>query len=169
MPLELDKTLYLPEHLRSELQKVHGSIIQEKDIPNIVKGHYIVCVGDVVTNTLLHIGIEPDVAVVDYKTKRENMVFNRILNFGKISYNVINPAGTITPELWNTIYIAMKSGKKVRIDVNGEEDLAIIPVVYFSPIGAMVIYGIPNTGLAILEVRHEDKRNVLKIIEEMEE
>jgi uncharacterized protein (UPF0218 family) len=160
--------LRLPESLRPELQKVHGELVSEALLPERVKGHFVITVGDVVTYTLLRMGIKPDVAVVDYRTKRSDVVFEDIRNFGDIVYQVENPPGTITPELWRAVREAIASGRKVRIDVLGEEDLAVIPAVLHSPQGAIVIYGMPNTGVAIITVNDEHKMNALRIIEQME-
>ncbi len=168
MHSELDKVLHLPEELRAELKKVHGKIVSEGLLRELLEDRYIITVGDVVTDTLLKLGIEPNVAVVDYKTKRNAVEYERVIRFGKKVMSVHNPPGTITPELWSSLKKAIQEEKSVRIDVDGEEDLAVIPAVLFAPQGAMVIYGIPNTGLAVIEVTDEDKKNAIRIIEKME-
>ncbi len=165
---ELDKPLILPQKLRAELRKIYGEIKSEEELTALLHGRIFYSVGDVVTYTLLKLNLLPNVAIVDYRTKRENVNFDLIRKFGEEIMEVRNPPGTITPELWHAIKIAIISEKRVRIDVRGEEDLAVIPVVYFSPMGAIVIYGMPYTGLVALEVNDVHKRNVAKIIEEME-
>jgi len=166
MPSELDKPLILKEATRKKLQRVYGELIGEEELHNI-KGD-IFAVGDVVTHTLLKFNIEPKIAIVDYKTKRGKAVYEDVMEFGEEIVKVRNPPGTITPQLWNAVRIAMNSPKKVKIEVEGEEDLAVIPVVFFAEIGANVIYGMPNTGLVLLKVTDEDKRMVKEIIKEME-
>ncbi len=168
MPSELDKPLQLPKHLRKELKKVHGRIVRDEALHKVVAGHYIICVGDVVTYTFLKLNLMPNIAIVDYKTKRNAVNYALVEKFGEKVIKAKNPAGTITPELWNAIKNAIKSNVPIRIDVDGEEDLAVIPAVIFAPKGAMVIYGIPNTGLAVIEVTDEDKKSAMHIIEEME-
>ncbi len=165
---ELDKPLVLKERTRKKLQRIYGELVSTPDLPGKLSGEIVICVGDVVTDTLLSLGIQPDVAIVDYKTKREKMVFERIKNYGDKVLKVRNPAGTITPELWATVRKAISMGEKVRVDVDGEEDLAVIPVIYFAPLGATVIYGMPNTGLVLIKVSDEDKKKVNEIIREME-
>ncbi|AGB04371.1 hypothetical protein AciM339_0483 [Aciduliprofundum sp. MAR08-339] len=166
MPYELDKPLILPEHLRGELQRVHGILLEEDEIKNI-EG-MIICVGDVVTHTLLKMGIKPKMAVVDYKTKRGEMVFEDVRSFGERVFRVENPAGTITPGLWDAVKKALISEKNVKIVVDGEEDLAVIPVVFFAPLGANVIYGMPNTGLVLLKITPEERDKVKDLIKKME-
>ncbi len=168
MHFGLDRSLILPEKLKKKLRKVHGKIVNEKDIKKHVSGRFIISVGDVVTYTLLKNGIEPNIAIVDYRTMRRDVNFEIIRNFGDEIIKVRNPAGRITPELWNAVRESINMNGKIRIDVDGEEDLAVIPCVFFVSIGAIVIYGMPNTGLVVLEVTEEDKKNVREIIKEME-
>ncbi len=165
---ELDKPLVLKERTRKKLQRIYGELISTTDLLKKLTDEMVICVGDVVTDTLLSLGIEPDVAIVDYKTKREKKVFERIKNYGDKVLKVRNPAGTITPELWVAVRNALTMNEKIRIDVDGEEDLAVIPVIYFAPLGATVIYGMPNTGLVLIKVSDEDKKKVNEIIREME-
>ena len=166
MHSELDKPLILKDSTRKKLQRVYGKLIREEDLKDI-QGD-IFAVGDVVTHTLLALNISPKIAIVDYKTKRGKIEFEDVKNFGEKIVKVYNPPGTITPELWRAVRRAIESSEKVKIEVDGEEDLAVIPVVFFANIGANVIYGMPNTGLVLLKVTHEDKRMVEEIIKEME-
>ncbi len=166
MHYELDKPLILKEKIRNELQKVHGKLITE-DYLKKLNGE-IFAVGDVVTHTLLKNNIKPKIAVVDYKTKRGEKIYEDVKNFGEEIIKVKNPRSQITPQLWNAVKRAMNSRKFVKIEVDGEEDLAVIPVVFFAKIGANVIYGMPNTGLVLLKVTKKDKDEVKKIIKEME-
>ncbi len=165
MHYELDKPLILKEETRKKLQKIYGKLINEDELKNI-KGD-IFAVGDVVTHTLLKIGINPKIAIVDYKTKRGEKIYEDVKKFGEKIIKVKNPRSKITPELWNAIREAMQYDS-VKIEVDGEEDLAVIPVVFFADLGANVIYGMPNTGLVWLKVSNEDKRKVREIIKEME-
>lgn len=162
---ELDKPLILKDNTRKKLQKIYGELIGEEELKNI-KGN-IFAVGDVVTHTLLKLGIKPKIAIVDYKTKRGEKIYEDVKDFGEKIIKVKNPRSQITPELWNAVREAMQYNS-VKIEVDGEEDLAVIPVVFFADLGANVIYGMPNTGLVWLKVSNEDKRKVKEIINEME-
>ncbi len=162
----LDKPLLLRDETRRKLQRVYGKLIDEGELKHIIGD--IFAVGDVVTHTLLKLGIKPKIAIVDYRTKRGEAIYEDVKNFGEEIIRVKNPRSMITPELWNAVRDAMKSDKKVKIEVDGEEDLAVIPVVYFADLGANVIYGMPNTGLVLLKVSNEDKLKVKEIIKEME-
>ena len=166
LPLELDKPLKLKEETRKKLQRVYGKLVTLKELKNL-QGK-IVTVGDIVTETLLKMGKSPHVAIVDYKTKRGAYRSAVIENFGEEVIEVENPPGTITPALWNAVRQAISSRKSVKIVVKGEEDLAVIPAVHFVPIGATVIYGMPNMGVVLITVTKDDKKKVREIIQEME-
>ncbi len=163
---ELDKPLKLPDSLRGELQKVHGQLVSEDYLKNL--DGTIITVGDVVTHTLLSMEIKPSLAIVDYKTKRGEKVFDDVKRFGDVVVTVRNPPGKVTPELWRAVREHIQSRHTVKIEVEGEEDLAVIPVVYFAEIGANVIYGMPNTGLVLLKVSEEDKLKVKELLRKME-
>ena len=59
----------LPDNKKEELRKPLGKVVKELD-KNEIKGK-IVSVGDVVTMVLKEEGIEPDIAIVDYKIERK--------------------------------------------------------------------------------------------------
>ncbi|TOF02143.1 DUF359 domain-containing protein, partial [Vibrio parahaemolyticus] len=64
--------------------------------------------------------------------------------------NAANPPGTITEELLDAIikaYEINKTGNKVLIVVDGEEDLAVLPCVITAPPGTVVLYGQPGEGV----------------------
>ena len=67
-----------------------------------------------------------------------------------------------------SVFEALKSPQKCKIEVVGEEDLAVIPVIHFAPVGGIVIYGMPNKGVVMINVSEKDKEEVKKIIKEME-
>ncbi len=167
---EFDKVLRLPESLRAELQRVHGRLLRECELSKVLKTEngILISVGDVVTYTLLKHGFSPKVAVVDYKTKRENIELEEIKNFGDIVYCVRNPPGTITPEFAKRIKDAINHDGNVRLEVDGEEDLGVIPAVIYAPVGGIVIYGMPDTGLVLLKVTDDDKKSALEIVRNME-
>ena len=47
----------------------------------------------------------------------------------------------------------------VRITVNGEEDLLVLPVCIHAPDNAIVMYGQPNEGLVLVEITDTEIRN----------
>ena len=56
----------------------------------------------------------------------------------------------------------------VRIMVNGEEDLLVIPVCIYAPDNAVVMYGQPNEGLVIVQVTPDIRNKTQKLLDLME-
>lgn len=161
--------LRLPEDLRRELKKPLG--IVKKDFGEIVRfireknPQKIVSVGDFVSSKLLERGILPDILVVDFKIERADapqIVLKILRNAPYREIHVKNAAGTLNPDLWEVLE---RASDRVRIIVEGEEDLVTIPAVLTSPIGSIVLYGQPGEGTVIIEVTEEKKREFERILE----
>ena len=163
----------LPERLRDKLREPLGYLVDENKLLKILKEEkYIVSVGDQVTYTLLKNNIKPVISIIDYKIKRNlysNKIKRMIKNFGDNEISVINPPGCISNDLWNAIESAYKIFKKntVRIEVEGEEDLATLPAILLAPSDATIIYGLPDKGVVIVKAIEKNKKKVKEIIKEM--
>jgi len=62
-----------------------------------------------------------------------------------------NPPGTISDELVLAIRDAV-ADPPAMIVVEGEEDLAVIPLVLAAPTGVMILYGQPGEGVVLRRV-----------------
>jgi uncharacterized protein (UPF0218 family) len=147
--------LYLPDELREELSRQIGEIVPDDEIVGRLKGRQrVVCVGDIVTMTLLQRNIEPDVAVFDYRTQRseDEGAKERIAGMRGDLIRVRNPQGMITRDLWRAVRDAVRGQTRVKIEVAGEEDLAALVAIACSPEGTCVIYGLPGKGLMLVPV-----------------
>ena len=78
-----------------------------------------------------------------------------------------NPPGEITEESMQIIQKAFSCESPVRIIVDGEEDLLVIPVCIFAPENSVVMYGQPNEGLVIVQITPEIQAKVQKILDAM--
>ncbi len=165
----------LTSDLREELKKPLGELIRG-DIPkpylvikDRIRDSFLITVGDVVTENVLTLGIMPNVAIYDHKTKRRD--YNPNVDLNAVVLTVKNPPGTVTKALLNTVKkgveIALR-GKSVHIKVNGEEDLAAIPAVLYAPYGSVVLYGQPDEGVVLIKVTPECKRRCARILAKME-
>jgi hypothetical protein len=67
-----------------------------------------------------------------------------------------NPPGTISDELVRAIRDAV-GDPPALIFVEGEEDLAVLPLVLEAPLGAVILYGQPGEGVVLREVDREAK------------
>ncbi len=91
--------------------------------------------------------------------------------YDNVTLKAVNPAGSITPELWKTVKQGFKltnAGYRVLILVNGEEDLAVIPCVILAPPGSLVLYGQPREGVVICEV-DQIRDKAIKMKEKLKE
>ena len=147
--------LTLPEEHRKLFQEPFGELHRNIDeiIPEIAD-RIIYAVGDVVTHNLQKRGITPAIAVVDGYTMRSPC--KRMPVFRGECIRVKNPAGTLTDDLIRALDHAILH-PPVTVIVDGEEDLAVIPLVIAAPDGAIVLYGQPHQGVVLRMVNHEAK------------
>ncbi len=166
MQLKQGERLRLPENLREELSLPVGPVYNENEVLKIIKGKKVISIGDETTLTLLKHNFDPMLAIFDLKTKREKIDSRRLVNHFKEKLIVENPPGYITYELWNAVKIAIENKEKAILVV-GEEDMASIPSIYHSKDGVIIIYGIPNKGLNIIEVGKGIKEKVKNLLKMM--
>lgn len=171
--------LKMPESIRMDLQKPIGILIEgtENDIENVTKRAVdylqkmkpikIITVGDIVSRSLRTNGLDPDIQIVDFKTRRNIEVNNDYLKQIKNKY--INKPGTIHKKiagrLFSTIKKIILDKTKHHIIIKGEEDLLALPAILFAPLDSVVIYGLFDKGLVIVEVTEQKKEQIIKIID----
>jgi hypothetical protein len=121
--------------------------------------------------TMLEQGLQPDIMVYDLRTERHDM---RELA-AKLPYlpgrerHVKNPAGRIMPGLVRAIEKALASRQKVKLMVEGEEDLASLVIAALAPDGTQLLYGLPKKGIVSVNVDEEVRAKARELIESMEE
>jgi len=164
--------LKLPENLREDLKIQLGDLINDIDVNNkniqteINPKSIIITVGDKTTENIINLGIRPQIQIIDGLEKRNQC---DIPLDDKISTVLTckNPPGEITQESIQTIQKAFSSDPPIRIIVDGEEDLLVIPVCIAAPENSVVMYGQPNEGLVIVHVTPEIRAKVQKILDVM--
>ena len=126
----------------------------------------ILTVGDVTTITLIRVGLEPSVAIVDGKTRRG--IHEQVVMPLAVEETVENPSGEIQDASITKINEAIKrwlsEKKRTIIRVIGEEDLLTIPAVIAAPINAAVIYGQPDVGQVLIEVSETTQQKFQEIL-----
>lgn len=159
----------LQDSLREEFKRPFGRPIGDEELKNI-GSKKLITVGDVVSLAAVKGGNPPDLAVYDGLTERREMTeFALLVSEGGWDVTVArNPAGTITAELCDAVKNAL-SGKSKAIRVEGEEDLALLPCVMFSPDGTDVVYGWPGKGMMLITTDAEARKTIGKLWEKMEE
>jgi hypothetical protein len=130
----------------------------------------IVAVGDITTFCLLESSIVPDLCIVDNKTKRRPAPDHVRRGIEETKYKTIeveNPPATISFELIDIIREALAGDTRIRILVEGEDDLAALPAILHGPPGSVVVYGQPNEGSVLVVVTPEKKEEVKRIMDRM--
>ena len=142
--------LTLPEEHRKLFKDPFGELYPEiTDILPLLSQKTVFTVGDVVTHNLRKAGIIPAVGIIDGYTMRSPC--NRVPAVSGESIRVKNPAGTLTDELVAAIRYAVEYPPHTIL-VDGEEDLAVIPMVIAAPLGSIVLYGQPGEGVVLRTV-----------------
>jgi uncharacterized protein (UPF0218 family) len=161
--------------LRRELKVPLGLLIQgssEQTIKKLRKiidettPSKIIVVGDKASENIIGSGLLPDVAIVDSKVMRKPVA---PLKFeAEKTFNVNNPAGTLTEEACQVIDEAVNLTRRAEVQVNGEEDLLTLVAVLSAPNGSIVVYGQPRRGIVVVSVNDDSKRRFREIVDRME-
>lgn len=169
--------LKLTQELRDKLKTPYGKLYRGKGeeclrrvVRTLKNPPKIISIGDLTTYYLLKAGVVPDMCLVDDITMR--LPVDREIRLGTThrsfkEVTVRNPAGVITQELMDAIRDNMDSKEPVRIFVEGEEDLAVMPACIYAPVNAVVIYGQPNEGVVVVTVTEEKKQETLSLMQQM--
>lgn len=173
--------LVLPEYLKEDLRKPIGRVItggeddQERVVKQIIqviknlKPILIVTVGDYVTAILIKGGIIPNIQIVDFKTRREDISYeHRQLLITKNIKKHINIHGTINRQsvlaFKGAIDMFFRTKQQQQLTIEGEEDLIALPAVLLAPLKSIVLYGQFELGTIIIEVTEEKKKQVMQIL-----
>ena len=162
----------LPENLRKQLKIPFGILLPSQQVNrNNIQKHlsektFLITVGDATTENMINLGIVPSLQIIDNQEKRKERKSLSIKGVNT-TLSCRNPAGEITQECITTIKNGFNSKPTVRITVDGEEDLLVIPVCIFAPPDAVVMYGQPNEVLVIVKIDTEIRDKAQKILDSM--
>jgi uncharacterized protein (UPF0218 family) len=148
--------LILPEEQRRLFKDPFGTLFRSIDevLPHLKSGA-VYTVGDVVTHNLRKCGITPSVAIIDGHTMRSPC--KKMPDLTGNCIRVCNPAGCITDALIQALGTAV-AHPPTTILVDGEEDLAVIPMVIAAPLGSTVLYGQPHEGVVLRTVTRDARQ-----------
>ena len=164
--------MFLPENLRNELKIPLGKLIpnnsseKEDYIRKIYSEKVVITVGDATSELLLQMGLIPLLHIVDGQEKRKKR-FLPLADVITTELTVKNNPGEINSESFNLIKNIFEEKPPIRLVVDGEEDLLVLPVCLFAPENSVVMYGQPNEGLVIAEITSEIRDKVQKIVNQM--
>ncbi|WP_073309069.1 GTP-dependent dephospho-CoA kinase family protein [Halobaculum gomorrense] len=162
--------LSLPDDLRGTFKAPLGPVYTDTERLLSDAGDPIVAVGDVVTYHLRVAGRDPNVAVIDGKTKREAVgeEIAAVLDGDAPRIEVENAPATLSEGLFSALVDALARDEPTVIHVTGEEDLATVPAVVAAPEGASVVYGQPDEGMVLVDVTAASKREARDLLERMD-
>jgi cytidyltransferase-like protein len=158
-----NKNLVLPEALRVELQNPWGEVFDE--IPQNIDGAKTVVVGDATAQKFNQKNIGQFLSIVDFLIHRE-VRFHQLSEVGFNGQDVIkilNPHTVVTPELFKAVRSAFNAKNKTVILIEGEDDLAVLPVLLIAPLGFSIFYGQPDEGLVQIVVTEENKEKAYEL------
>jgi len=165
----------LTPELRKKLKKPIGALIQGsfneimkklKDLVEKENPPMIISVGDIVSKDLTRNNMFPKLSIVDNKVMRKRI--QPIALTADKTLHVKNPPGTITKQALATIQEALEHNRRVKIVVDGEEDLLTLAVTLYAPENSFVVYGQPFEGVVVVKATKQKKREVTEVLKAME-
>lgn len=165
----------LTPELRKKLKRPIGALIRGsfnetmkklKDLVEKESPLMIISVGDNVSKNLTENNMFPKLSIVDNKVMRKRI--QPIALVADKTLYVKNPPGTITEEALATIQEALEHNCRVKIVVDGEEDLLTLAAVLHAPENSFVVYGQPLEGVVVIKVTEQKKKEVTEVLKAME-
>ena len=164
--------MYLPENLRGELKTPLGTLIKNTDtkksqiIKEIYAENVVITIGDATSELLINMDLIPFLQIIDGKEKRHERELPTDTSL-VTHLHCVNPAGELTQDSIDTIKKSFASKPPIRILVDGEEDLLVLPTCILAPENYVIMYGQPNEGLVIVRITSELQEKVQKMVDSM--
>ncbi|MCV0431590.1 GTP-dependent dephospho-CoA kinase family protein [Nitrosopumilus sp.] len=133
---------------------------------HLSENQYLITVGDRTTEKMIDFELIPSLQIVDGQEKRKKRIPPKLENATELT--VDNPPAEITPQSIELIKKAFTLNSPVRILVNGEEDLLVLPVCVYAPENSVVMYGQPHEGLVIVNITPEIRNKAQTLLDLME-
>ncbi|MGC8568571.1 MAG: GTP-dependent dephospho-CoA kinase family protein [Nitrososphaeria archaeon] len=161
----------LTEAARAALKRPLGELVERGREIDYIRSRlldegFVITVGDRTTENFITAGGKPRIEIVDLKEKRSERADTA--SAAERVCRVSNPPGTISDEAIECIRDAVRSRERVRIKVDGEEDLLGLPAIMYAPLGSYVLYGQPDEGLVVVRVDERIKRKAEELLLLME-
>ncbi len=166
------KTYFLPSDLRETLQKPFSDLVV--DFPKwvertVLDSATLITVGDAITKHSNNLSLGQRLSVVDHMIARKPQEKDvRSLGFlgNEQIIPVKNPAGSLTKDVFDAVFTYFSKMPKARtiMEVSGEEDLVVLPIILFAPIGYTILYGQPNQGVVVVEVTKKTKQKAASLL-----
>ena len=138
----------------------------DDDLRLIILEKVVITVGDATSELLLRMGLIPLLHIIDGQEKREKRSLP-LADAINTELSVKNNPGEISVESFNLVKNIFEEKPPIRLVVDGEEDLLVLPVCLFAPENSVVMYGQPNEGLVIAEITNDVRDKIQKIVNQM--
>ncbi len=158
-PKWLLQNLILTPKLRAELKNPLGKLL--KKVKKFNSNNFFITVGDESTKTFNKLSTSPNIAVIDFRVARKKKYSSlKELGFSGSErvYKIKNPSGSLCGELFKLIsnlFANIISKNHIIIQIDGEEDLSVLPLILAAPLGTSIFYG--QMGEGVVEVRIEEE------------
>lgn len=171
------KTLVLSESFKEELRKPMGKVFKtvHKVIKFIksIKPIMTIAVGDIIVDSMLKSGIEPDIKIIDFRSRRKKikgtLFYKDSLSRGQSFF--MNKPGTINlktaRKLKEIIQKTIFKKQKSWLVVDGEEDLLALPAILFAPLNSLVLYGHWQYGVIAVKITEEIKIKAFNLLKKI--
>ena len=161
----------LPDSLRDQLKIPLGVLlpIGQDNKRNIQKylsdDSFIITVGDRTTEKMIDFDLTPSLQIIDGFEKR---IKRDIVKLGDaFELQIDNPAAEITLQSIEIIKKAFTMNPPIRLTVNGEEDLLVLPVCIHAPENSVILYGQPNKGIVLVQITAEIRNKAQALLDLM--
>ena len=161
----------LPNSLRDQLKIPLGVLLtigldNKRNIQKYLSDDsFIITVGDRTTEKMIDFDLIPSLQIIDGLEKR---IKRDIIKLGNaFELKIDNPAAEITLESIEIIKKAFTMNSPIRLTVNGEEDLLVLPVCIHAPENSVILYGQPNKGLVLVQITTEIRNKAQALLDLM--
>ena len=162
----------LPDSLREQLKIPLGVLLPESQVDKeniqmfLSDDPFVITVGDRTTEKMIGFNLIPSLQIIDGQEKRKKREPPKMID--AVELNVDNPAAEITLQSIDLVKKAFDMKPPIRISVNGEEDLLVLPVCVYAPENSVVLYGQPNEGLVIVKITPQIRNKTQTLLDLME-
>ena len=174
--------LPLPVRMRAELKRPMGRLVPDASVTRaeLLRGlpggePVVVTVGDATSERAAALGMAPVLEIVDGFERRARRGFQRR---GPPASGPSPPpprlarcknrAGGICTECADLVRDLLGPPlRPSRIEVDGEEDLLVIPACIHAPDGAAVMYGQPGEGIVVVRAGPDARNRAKSVLDRM--
>lgn len=151
------QTVKITHKQKKILQKPLGKLVTTKNLIKYAKErkNKIAVVGDRCMWEFLSNDIKFDYGVFDNKIMRMAHSYQFNLSLFK-KFTALNKPGSISRDAIRAVNKMLKNDKGV-LEINGEEDLLVLPLMLRMELGSTIFYGQPHQGLIKLPVTEQQK------------